>query len=297
MVTFVLLLGLFLAPDGGARDSLSAAPLAGVSDGVQVAPPAPQGLPQAGLPTQRPSHVLSAMEAVDTDGAQLTIITEADPANGADFTFRSNIPSIRSASIIRTVAGDGTQGPDNTPATSARLNRPVDVVLDSNGNLFIADTNNHRIRKVDANTGLITTVAGDGTRGSGGDGGPATAAQFDSPTGVAVDNAGNLFIADSGNHRIRKVDGVTGVVTTVAGTGTAGFSGDDGPAISGRLNGPAGVAVDTKGNLFIADTSNDRIRKVDGDTDVITTVAGGGSFGGGLGDGGPATSGRLNGSQ
>lgn len=132
------------------------------------------------------------------------------------------------------------------------------MAVDSTGNLYIADTGNGRIRKV--SNGVITTVAGDGTYAFGGDNGPAINAQFDYPNGVAVDAAGNFYVADTLNHRIRKVSG--GVITTVAGTGKPGFSGENAAAISSQLNQPFGVAVNTSGNLLIADTGNNRVRKV-----------------------------------
>jgi uncharacterized protein (TIGR03437 family) len=160
--------------------------------------------------------------------------------------------------VITTVAGNGTYGfsGDNGPATSARLYSPSGVAVDSAGNLYIADADNNRIRKV--SDGVITTVAGNGTEGFSGDNGPATSAQLYNPYGVAVDSAGNLYIADYGNNRVRKVS--NGVITTVAGNGTQGFSGDDGPATSAQLDGPFGVAVDRAGNLYIADYFNSRIR-------------------------------------
>ena len=197
---------------------------------------------------------------------------------------------LAAAGDITTVAG-GFIG-DGGPATSASLNAPIGATVDASGNLFIADTSNHRIRRVDAVTKVITTVAGDGTAGFSGDGGPATNANLSAPSGVAVDGAGNLFIADSGNQRVRRVDGSTGVITTVAGTGTRGFSGDGGPATTASLNAPIGATVDASGNLFIVDFSNHRVRRVDGSTGVITTVAGTGAAGF-SGDGGPATSASL----
>jgi sugar lactone lactonase YvrE len=200
-----------------------------------------------------------------------------------------------STGIITTVAGNGIPGysGDGGPATSASLSGPSGVVVDATGNLLIADSSNYRIRRVDASTGIITTVAGNGIRGFSGDGGPATSASL-SPIGVAVDATGNLFIADTGNHRIRRVDESTGIITTVAGNGIRGFSGDGGPATSASLNYPTGVAVDGSGNLFIADAANNRIRWVDASTGIITTVAGNGmpDY---SGDGGPATSASLNG--
>jgi uncharacterized protein (TIGR03437 family) len=188
--------------------------------------------------------------------------------------------------VIGTLAGNGTPGfsGDNGPATSAQLNGPWAVAVDSAGNLYIADAINQCIRMV--SNGVITTVAGTGTRGFSGDNGPAARAQLDNPYGVAVDSAGNLYIADSSNNRVRKVSG--GAINTVAGNGTAGFSGDNGPPTSAHLAYPQGVAVDSAGNLYIADTDNNRIREVS--NGVIATVAGGGAF---LGDNGPATSAQL----
>lgn len=197
--------------------------------------------------------------------------------------------------IITTVAGGGGSGfsGDGGPATQAQLSSPQGIELDAAGNLFIADQGNDRIRRVDAVTGIITTIAGNGQFGFAGDGGPATQAQLRFPTAVAVDGAGNLFIADLGNNRIRRVDATTGIITTVAGTGQTGFNGDGIPATQARLNSPVGVDVDAAGTIYIADTSNHRIRRVDADTGIITTIAGSGTEGFG-GDGGSATVADLN---
>ena len=192
---------------------------------------------------------------------------------------------------LTVISGTGTAGVsgDGGPAFSAQLTSPSDLALDPAGNLFIAETNSHRIRKVSA-VGIISTVAGTGIAGFSGDGGPAIAAELNEPSSIAVDAAGNLFIADSRNNRIRKVN-LTGVVSTVAGTGVQGFSGDGGPATAAQLYDPLGVAVDTEGNLYIADASRNRIRKVRPDG-IINTVAGMGVQGSG-GDGGPASSAEL----
>jgi uncharacterized protein (TIGR03437 family) len=189
-----------------------------------------------------------------------------------------------SSGLITTVAGNGTYGfsGDNSLATNADLNLPNDVAADLAGNLYIADRLNNRIRKVQ--NGVITTVAGGGTQF--GDNGPAIGAQLNDPSAIALDAAGNIYIADTSNNRIRKVSG--GIVTTVAGNGNQGFSGDNGPSTSAQLSAPAGVAVDSAGNLYIADTGNSRIRRVE--NGVITTVAGGGTQAGGNG---PATSAQL----
>ena len=189
--------------------------------------------------------------------------------------------------VIITVAGSGVPGysGDNGPATSAQLNDPQGIAVDSSGNLYIAD-GTYRIRKV--SNGVIITVAGNGTCCFSGDNGPATSAQLNLPVGVAVDSAGNLYIADTINSRIRKVR--NGVITTVAGNGTYGFSGDNGPATSAELAYPDGPTVDSSGNLYIADSYNNWVRKVS--NGVITTVAGNGTYGF-SGDNGPATSAEL----
>ena len=197
---------------------------------------------------------------------------------------------------IVTVAGGsaGNLG-DGGPATQAALDFPSAVAVDTVGNLFIADTFNNRIRKVSAATGFIETIAGNGYNGFGGDGGPATAATINDPSGVAVDGAGNVFISDSMNNRVREVVAATGNIITVAGNGSSGFGGDGGNATDALLYDPVGIAVDGSGNLFIADSDNQSIREVVSATGVIVTVAGSGPQGGisvandAYGDGGPAT--------
>jgi len=193
--------------------------------------------------------------------------------------------------IITTVAGNGTAGyaGDGGTATNARLDLPYGVAVDAFGDLFIADTDNNRIREVTTN-GVITTVAGNGGEGFSGDGGAATNAELNHAAGVAVDSAGDLFIADEYNARIREV-GTNGNITTVAGTGHWGYSGDGGAATNAEFNYATGVAVDSAGNLFIADSGNNRIRRVD-PNGIITTVAGNGTRGY-SGDGGAATNARL----
>ncbi len=193
---------------------------------------------------------------------------------------------------ISTFAGNGTASysGDGAAATNATLNSPAGVAVDAIGNLFIADQSNQRIRKVDTN-GIITTVAGKGTATYSGDGGLATNASLNNPSGIAFDAFGNLFIADKSNNRIRKVD-TNNFITTVAGTnGIGGFSGNGGWAITNRLNSPTGVTVDSEGNLLIADLNNNRVRQV-GTNGIITTIAGNGtnSF---SGDGGLATNATL----
>ena len=159
--------------------------------------------------------------------------------------------------------------------------------------LYIADTFNNVVREVNLPTGIITTVAGTGTAGYSGDNGPATAAELYDPSGVAVDSAGNLYIADSDNEVVREVTASTQVITTIAGTGTYGYSGDNGPATSAELGTPSGLALNSAGTvLYIADRDNNAIRAVDLTTGIITTVAGNGTFGP-SGDNGPATSAAL----
>ena len=194
------------------------------------------------------------------------------------------------------VAGTGTAGGtgDGGPATEAELNQPSDVALDGAGNIYIADYGNDRVRMVSPVGGTITTVAGNGAEGYAGNGGAATSAELDVPAGLALDGAGNLYIADLFNNVIRKVAAATGIITTVAGNGTQGFSGDGGLATQAELNQPDGVAVDGAGNVYIADAHNSRVRMVSATSGNISTVAGNGSSMD-SGDGGPATQAGVNG--
>lgn len=197
--------------------------------------------------------------------------------------------------VITTVAGNGSPGlsGDGGPATSARLKAPEDVFVTASGDLYLADTGNHDIRKVAAATGIITTVAGNGSPGSSGDLGAATSARLNSPRGIAVASNGDFYIGDRSNNKIRKVTALTGIITTYAGTGTAGYSGDGAPAIAARLNRPQGIHLASNGDLYIADALNSAIRKVAAGTGIITTSAGTGTAGF-SGDGGAATSAQLN---
>ena len=176
-------------------------------------------------------------------------------------TGNQRIRRVDTSGLITTIAGTGSQGysGDGGPATEARLSFPLGVAVDIAGNVYFADTNNHRIRKIDI-LGEITTVAGDGTAGFGGDGGPGPLAQLNSPLGVAVNSAGEVFVGDSDNNRIRKVD-VSGNITTFAGNGTLGFSGDGGPATGAQLGDILHVAIDSGGNVYISDSRNFRIRR------------------------------------
>jgi hypothetical protein len=188
--------------------------------------------------------------------------------------------------VITTFAGNGSVGysGDNSPATSAELDGPQSVAVDASGNVYFADLENNVIRKV--SNGVISNIAGEGVWGYSGDKGPATRAKLDLPYGVAVDVAGNVYIADWYNNVVRKVS--QGVITTIAGNGTSGYSGDNGPATSAELNGPTAVAVDASGNVYIAETGNNVVRMVS--NGVITTFAGNQSWVGYAGDNGPAAS-------
>ena len=176
------------------------------------------------------------------------------------------------------VAGTGKEGfgGDGGPATEASLANPTGLALDAAGNLFIADMRNQRVRRVDAKTGIISTVAGNGRQGFSGDGGPADQASLFLPGGVAVDRSANLFIADMRNYCVRRVDMVSGTISTVAGNGRYGYKGDGGPAVEARLGFVSSLTLDKAGNLYIVDDNNHRVRRVDATTHVITTVAGDG---------------------
>lgn len=177
--------------------------------------------------------------------------------------------------LINSAAVQKRYGGDGGPATQARLNFPTAVVVDQQGTIFIADTMNHRVRRVDAATGLITTIAGTGQARFSGDGGPADQAALNDPSALALDGKGRLFIADQSNNRVRVVDLRTGLITTFAGTGSARYDGDGTPATSASLAGPSGLAV-RDDVLYIADTFNGRIRAVDLSANLISTVAGDG---------------------
>jgi sugar lactone lactonase YvrE len=207
-----------------------------------------------------------------------------------------------SSGTITTIAGDGVErfSGDGGPAKSASINLTTSslpfvyndrqFVTDSAGNIYFPDSGNNRIRKIDRQSGIISTVAGNGVATLGGDGGPATAASLNYPLAVILDAAGNLIIADTLNNRIRKVDTKSGTITTIAGAGPAGlpgaFAGENGPATAASLAIPIALAFDKNQNLYISDRNNGRIRRIDAQTGNIKTVSGG--SGGFNGDGGPA---------
>ena len=258
----------------------------------------------------------------------------------------------RQTKQITTVAGCGRKGysGDGGPATKAALNEPYEVRFDADGNMFFVEMQNHLVRRVDKKTGAISTVAGTGTAGFAGDGGPATKAQFRQPHSIALDGRGGLYIADIGNHRIRRVDLKSGIVETfagneqkqlpkdgqlvkgtpvlgpralfidgntmwvalreghsvwridlndgkwqhIAGTGKKGFTGDGGPAKEATFDGPKGIAVGPDKNVYVMDTENHAVRKIDTKSVMISTIAGSGPKSGGHGgDGGPAIQGQM----
>ncbi len=203
---------------------------------------------------------------------------------------------VKATGKIITVAGNGKAGytGDNGPATAAELNSPRDISLDPAGDLFIADCLNNAIREVVKSTGKIITVAGNGKAGYSGDGGPATAAELNGPNAAAADSAGDVFIVDGANQVIRELVAANGEIITVAGNGSAGYSGDNGPATAAELSGPRGIALDSAGDLFFADWGNNAIREVVKATADIITVAGNGTAGY-SGDNGPGAAAELNG--
>jgi DNA-binding beta-propeller fold protein YncE len=236
--------------------------------------------------TKTPLEAISCL-AVDSSGKLIATefivdrVRRIDPTDGSVTTIAGG----------KRLAFSG----DGGPAISAGLSRPEFVTTDATNNIYIADMGNSRIRRVDAKTGIITTVAGSGKRDSSGDGGPALDAGLDFPNSVAVDRDGNLFIAQYGygqdSHRIRRVDAKTGIITTVAGVAKAGLIGDGLPARSVNLQFPSSLLFDPMGNLYVVDPVNDRVRFIDSNTQIIKTIAG--SSKGFAGDGGPAIRARL----
>jgi cysteine-rich repeat protein len=209
-------------------------------------------------------------------------------------TGNHRIRRVSPAGVITTIAGTGAPGSggDGGPALAAQLDDPHGLALDPDRALYVGDLDNHRVRRIDLVTGLISTVAGTGVPGDSGDGGVATAAQLDAPDRVALDSGGALYVTDAARHRVRRIDPVTNQITTVAGTGAAGFAGDDGPADAAALRSPHGLAFAPDGDLLIVDSDNHRLRRIDADDATIRTVVGSGAIGY-VGDGGDATAAAL----
>lgn len=233
----------------------------------------------------------------DRDRGESAARSDAGESSAAGEAQQDDVPaeSTVAGGTISIVAGNGASSftGDGGPAVHAGINSPFGIVFDTKGNMYFADRDNYRIRKID-NNGTISTIAGNGTAGSAGDGRPAIDAQFQYPVGLAFDDSGNLYVADSSANRIRMID-TAGIIWTYAGTGTAGFSGDGGPASTAELNNPTDV-VFRSGNLYVSDTFNNRVRKIVPDG-TISTIAGDGSACSDptqpCGDGGPATSAQI----
>ena len=205
--------------------------------------------------------------------------------------YSNRIRKVDTAGIITTFAGNGvgSYNGDNIPADSAELYHPVGITFDRVGNLYFTDAWNERVRKIDT-AGIITTIAGTGTYGYNGDNIPADSAKLYQPWGIAVDANNNIYISDAENHRIRKVD-TAGIITTIAGTGIAGYTGDNGLALVAEINGPYGIVLDDTGNIYFADASENVVRKID-TLGIITNIAGTG-VAGFTGDNGPADTAQL----
>ena len=208
-------------------------------------------------------------------------------------SYNNRIRKVDATGIITTIAGNDTGGynGDNIPAVSALIKHPAGIACDASGNVYFGDSQNNRVRKINTSTGIITTIAGNGVMGYNGDGIAADTAELNNPYGVTVDDAGNIYITDCQNHRIRKIN-PAGIISTIAGTGIVGNNGDNGPADSAEINIPYGIVTDNSGNVYFSDYYSGVIRKV-ATSGIITTIAGLGTTSL-LGDNGPADSARFN---
>jgi sugar lactone lactonase YvrE len=275
------------------------------------ATPAPitSGTPIGATQLNASSSVPGSFSYIPPAGTILPVGTQTlsvafSPTDSTDYTSATQTVSIvvnqlsftlPGPGLIATMAGNGTAGylGDGAIALNAELNKPSSIVVDQNGNAYIADTLNNVVREVLASNNQILTVAGNGLAGYSGDGGAAIGAQLSAPTSVALDSMGNLFIADTNNNCIRVVNLTNGVINTFAGNSTSGYSGDGGNPRNAELNAPVGLAVDSDGTVYIADSANNVIRKVASSGTVISTFAGTG-MSGSSGDGGLASNAKLN---
>lgn len=225
---------------------------------------------------------LGTVVGIYIDASGNTLIADAN---------NDRIRMVNTSGIITTIAGNGTPGYSGNggPASAAELSQPYDIIKDNTGNLYICDHNNHCIREVNT-LGIIATIAGNGTYGYNGDGGPATAAQLYYPEGITLDKSGNLIIADFYNSRVRMVNS-SGIISTIAGTGAGASTGDGGPATAAGVFGPAKPIVDTAGNIYVSEFSDNEIRKIN-TSGIISTIAGVSTYGY-YGDGGYATAAEL----
>jgi trimeric autotransporter adhesin len=201
--------------------------------------------------------------------------------------------------IITTVAGTGAMGLCGSSTSSGNSVNLIasGLAIDLAGNIYVGDVVSHQIHRIDAVSGVVTTIAGIGVAGFSGDGGPAVSAALNTPAALAFDSSGNLYVSDGQNYRVRKIDAVTGIITTVVGNGTSTFNGDGIPATGASLGFPGQLAFDPSGNLIFADATNYRVRMVDASTGLVWTIAGSGrppNQSGTIGDGGPALSAQLN---
>lgn len=253
----------------------------------------PQGIAHAIAGTGHQGTPVDGAPALETDitsGEGLVLDPEGRPV----FPDHQNdvVLRIEPTGRLSRIAGTGEKGyaGDGGPATDAKFDRPYDVAFDSHGDLYVVDEGNHVVRRIDAE-GIVTTVAGNGTPGYSGDGGPATEAQLNEPYNIAFDAQGRMLIGDSANNAVRRVD-ENGVITTIAGTGEQGYSGDGGPATQATLNLPQEVLVAADGRIFIGDEHNNAIRVI-GNDGTITTLIGDGQAGRAA-DGTPVAEARLN---
>ena len=207
----------------------------------------------------------------------------------------ASLVGIAQTNIINTIAGKDSSGysGDGSIATNAKLYAPYAIAIDASDNIYIVDAYNHAIRKVSAGTNIITTIAGDGTPGFSGDDSLAVNAHLAVPQGICIDKNGNIYITDAYNSRIRRIDISSGIITTIAGNGLNGYAGDNGVALDAQIGGPIGICIDNSMNIYFSDCLNHVVRRIDGSTGIITTIAGKG-YSSYSGDGGPATEATLN---